>query len=143
MMMAKSDIVRLPSDLVAACEAWAAETVAHYMSGDPKQAMPWTQDQFTQEEIQRWLASRKEAGRSIDIETCEIGCWGHPYDDPYWLGVVGDDGSDKSNFVRSPESNGWVFKCDLPMAKARALYDRIKREDEWSEWSASLTEQNA
>jgi hypothetical protein len=33
--------VRLPNDLIAKCDAFAAEIVAHYSSGDPMQALPW------------------------------------------------------------------------------------------------------
>ena len=45
--------------------------------------MPWTRDQLTRAQFDAWLASRKEAGRIIDIETCELGRW-HAYDcDPY------------------------------------------------------------
>jgi site-specific recombinase XerD len=37
--------------------------------------MPWTLDQFTEDELRQWLASRKEVGKQIDVETCEIGWW--------------------------------------------------------------------
>jgi hypothetical protein len=36
--------------------------------------------------------------------------------------------TDKFNWVRSPESRGWVNEGDLPPAKAKAMYDRIHRE---------------
>jgi len=35
---------------------------------------------------------------------------------------------DKCNWVRSPESNGWICESDLPTEKGNALYDRINRE---------------
>ena len=45
--------------------------------------MPWTRDQLTRAQLDAWLASRKEAGRVIDIQTCELGRW-KAYDcDPY------------------------------------------------------------
>ena len=34
--------------------------------------MPFTSAQVTREQFEAWLASRKEAGRVIDIDTCEI-----------------------------------------------------------------------
>ena len=46
--------------------------------------MPQTQDHLTREQFEARLAGRKEAGRVIDIETCELGRWyvwmGDPYD---------------------------------------------------------------
>jgi hypothetical protein len=111
---------------------WAAEMVAHYRSGDPLQAMPWTSDQMTKEEFKQWVASRKEAGSAIDIATCEIGWW-FAYDvDPYgfhdnlpeeWQ-TIG-----RNRFVRSPESRGWVHSSDLPEDKYKALELRIARQN--------------
>ena len=101
--------VRLPSDLIAKCDAFAAEIVAHYSSGDPMQALPWGAGHLmTLEEFQQWVASREEAGLKIDIETCELGWW-YGYDcDPYGarpdlpeeMQQVG-----RNRFVRSPESH--------------------------------------
>jgi hypothetical protein len=77
-------------------------------------AMPWSRTQFTHDQLREWLASRKEAGKSINIETCEIGCWyANPNGDVYGIrgDILGEEDhlekgySDKFNFVRSPESN--------------------------------------
>ena len=46
-----------------------------WWAGDAMQQMPWTRDQLTRAQFDAWLASRKEAGRVIDIETCELGRW--------------------------------------------------------------------
>jgi hypothetical protein len=85
-------------------------------------------DQMT---VEQWLAARKEAGREIDIETCELGCW-HTRDfDPY---LADPDLPEEWNqisrnwFVRSPSSRGWVHYGDLPEAALRAMWDRIERE---------------
>lgn len=53
------------------------------ITDDVLSQMPWTSDQLTREQFDAWLASRKEAGRGIDIETCELGCWGCYLNDPY------------------------------------------------------------
>ena len=99
------------------------------------QLMPWKRDLMTDDELRQWLASREEAGSKIDVETCEIGCWYAGSFDPYGIREgLGDlspelDGYiDKFNFVRSPESSGWVCEGDLPPDKGHALYDRIHRE---------------
>ena len=93
--------------------------------------MPWTRDQLTRAQLDAWLASRKEAGRVIDIQTCELGRW-KAYDcDPYGarpdlpeeMQQVGTN-----RFVRSPTSNGWINEGDLPVEKGRAMYGRIERE---------------
>jgi len=106
----------------------AALTVAH---ADQMSRMPWTRDAFTPEEQQAWLATRQAAGAAIDIQTCELGCWYASDDgDPY--GLTDDDACQvgKHRFVRSPVSNGWVHEGDLPLEKARAMYDRIETEAE-------------
>jgi hypothetical protein len=131
----KPVVVRLPDDVVEKVSAWATDLVARYKNdGDRITAMPWTRRQLTDNELRQWRASRKEAGRRIDPETCEIGCWyadgGEPYD---IRDILGEDLHleryyDKFNFVRSPDSNGWVCECDLPMEKWKALDDRISRE---------------
>ena len=52
-------------------------------NGDRTTALPWTRDQLTPEEFRLWVASREEAGREIDIETCELGSWYTLDFDPY------------------------------------------------------------
>jgi hypothetical protein len=128
----KSRLVQLPDDLIAKCKDWAAKVAAHYGSGDVLQAMPWTRHLMTPEERQEWLASRKEAGLKIAIETCELGRWPANDCDPYEIKIDLDPDIyvqvGTNRFVRSPESNGWVHEGDLPSAKAKAMYDRIYRE---------------
>jgi hypothetical protein len=93
--------------------------------------MPWTRDQLTHAQFEAWLANRKEAGRVIDIETCELGRW-HAYDcDPYGARpVLADEMKQMGTncYVRSPISNGWISEGDLPIEKVRAINDRIRRE---------------
>ena len=89
---------------------------------------------MTLEEFEQWVASRPEAGRAIDIETCELGRWAALDVDPY--GIKEARGEEPytqvgtNRFVRSPESRGWVWECDLPTEKAKAMYDRIYRDYE-------------
>ena len=101
-------------------------------NGDRTTALPWTRDQLTPEEFRLWVASREEAGREIDIETCELGSWYTLDFDPYgadpdlpeeWQQIG------KNCFVRSPWSRGWVRGRDLPDATRRALYERLDREE--------------
>src|SRR6516162_2349942 len=95
--------------------------------------LPWGGGEMTLADYQQWVAGRKEAGRKIDIETCELGCWAAYDADPYnarpdlpeQMRQIGTN-----RFVRSPESNGWVHEGDLPEAAIKALYDRIEREFE-------------
>ena len=37
--------------------------------------LPWTREQMPKQEYLVWVASRKQAGEGINVETCEIGCW--------------------------------------------------------------------
>ena len=99
------------------------------ITNDILSRMPWTRDQLTREQFDAWLASRKEAGRVIDIETCELGRW-YAYDCdvhgardlPPEMQQVGIN-----RYVRSPTSNGWINEEDLPLEKLCAMYDRITR----------------
>jgi hypothetical protein len=133
-------VVQLPPDLVKKCEDWAANMTAYYRSnGNAREAMPWTSDQFSDEECRQWMASRKEAGRKIDPETCELAWWYVNEYDPYGLRrVVQPDLSDewyeansqygRSRWVRSPESGGWVNEEDLSVEQYVAIQNRIDRE---------------
>ena len=65
----------------------------------------------TREAHDAYLANREEAGRVIDIETCEIRCFWVDYFDPYGTAPFDEDmPTDGSNcwFVRSAESGGWI-----------------------------------
>src|SRR5262249_48793228 len=112
--MTKRHLVRLSPDLVAKCKAWPAEMVAHHRSGNPLQAMPWTHNKITLVEFEQWVARRAEAGRAIDIETCELGRWPAYDADPYGLQDRRGDLPEEmkqvgtNRFVRSPDSGGWV-----------------------------------
>ena len=106
----------------------ARKVTAHYSEGDLPHTLPWNRELLTHDEFKAWVASRQDAGAKIDIETCEIGCWYHTMDDPYFLGLGQEGYGDKSSFVRSPESRGWVCEFDLPIDKIHALLDRVKRE---------------
>jgi hypothetical protein len=84
------------------------------------------------EQFEQWIASRKEAGRAIDIETCEVDRWAILDVDPY--GILEARGEDpytqvgKGLWVRSPESHGWIFVDDLPPEKWKALSRRLNRD---------------
>jgi hypothetical protein len=97
--------------------------------------MPWRGVEYmrSKEELETWLASRKVAGRAIDIETCELGYWKADDCDPYHVRALIEPDYEwqqigTNRFVRSPESRGWVWEGDLPTEKARAMYARIQRE---------------
>ena len=104
------------------------------VTDDEMHVMPWTHDLMTLEEFEQWVASRPEAGRAIDIETCELGRWAALELDPYGIREArGEEPYPQvgtNRFVRSPESRGWVWEGDLPTEKAKAMYDRIYRDYE-------------
>ena len=124
--------VTLTPEEMERAAAFARDIAARYRSdGDRITAMPWTTDQLSDDELRAWLASRKEAGRNIDIETCEWGWWYAQIMDPYGIRqALGEFPEDldqigRSRFVRSPTSRGWVSVYDLPAEKAHALHARI------------------
>jgi hypothetical protein len=80
----KPVLVQLPPDLIERCHTYGASVATHYGSGEKIHAMPWTRDQMTKDEL-RQLASREEAGRLIDVETCELGRWAAYDADPYGI----------------------------------------------------------
>jgi hypothetical protein len=92
--------------------------------------MPFTRDRLTPGELQAWLATRKDAGCVIDIETCEVAwcyaCDFDPYDVipdlPKELQMVG-----RNHYVRSGDSCGWISARDLPEEKRKALDARFRR----------------
>lgn len=123
--------ITLSPDEIAECKAFADKIAAHY-GGDDLHAMPWSALMMTSDELRQWLASREEAGRLIDIETCEFGWWYADVCDPYGVReLLGEETCDtigRNRFVRSPDSGGWVDVGDLPPEKAKAMDDRIYRE---------------
>ena len=129
----KGVIVTLTDDEIERCDNFAHELVAHYSNGETMAIMPWSRDKLSDDELRQWLASRKEAGQVIDIESCELGWWYAETLDPYGiykaLGEFPEEYScvGRERFVRSPESNGWISEGDLPKEKLKALRERIKR----------------
>ena len=79
--------------------------------------------------IQRWLASRKEAGLKINPETAEV-TWVFALTlDPY--GVYSDLPEEcqqigREYFARSPQSDIWVCFKDLPEQTRSAIWERHK-----------------
>jgi hypothetical protein len=63
--------VVLSRDDIERCREYAISLAEHYGRGDKVEAMPWTRDQMTRDELRGWLASRRAAGAAIDIESCE------------------------------------------------------------------------
>jgi hypothetical protein len=82
------------------------------------------------DELKQWLAERKEAGKAIDVATCEITWTYGQILDPYGVREVAPEEYQVGRlvFVRSPESGGWVSSYDLPEESAIALHQRIDRE---------------
>jgi hypothetical protein len=130
----KNVAVRLSDHEMERALAFVEEMRAHYTKGEDREAcLPWSRDEFTPEQLQEWLASRKQVADAIDIETCEIGWWYANVLDPYGiheaLGELRDDEMcvGRNRFVRSPASRGWVSTHDLPPDKFEALDARIER----------------
>jgi hypothetical protein len=85
---------------------------------------------ITAEEVQKWRATRKEAGLNIDPETAEVVRITTQTLDPY--GVYRDLPEEfqqigKEDFARSPESDVWVWFGDLPEATRDALWKRYSK----------------
>jgi hypothetical protein len=84
---------------------------------------------FEEIDIQRWLASRKEAGLKINPKTDEVR-WQYALTlDPY--GVYPDLPEEyqqvgRAYFARSPGSDIWVEFGDLPEETRDALWERHK-----------------
>jgi hypothetical protein len=87
-----------------------------------------TELSITKEDVEQWLAIRKEAATKIDPETAEVDCrYGYPAD-PY--GVHHDLHPDEQvvgpvYFARSAGSEIWVSFYDLPEGTVKALWHRI------------------
>jgi hypothetical protein len=81
------------------------------------------------ENVKKWLAIRKKAGRQIDPETAEVDWWYAQVVDPY--GVRADIPEElqqvgRDYFARSPGSDVWVWFGDLPIATRDALWEKHK-----------------
>ena len=85
---------------------------------------------MTEEEVEKWLAIRKEAGLHIEPETAEIE-WIYALTiDPYGVnpGVPEEyQQVGREYFARSPGSDIWVDFGDLPEATRDALWEKHKR----------------
>src|SRR6266566_10169359 len=90
-----------------------------------------TDTEMTMDEFRDWVASRKVAAATIDIETCELGWWHGEVLDPYGLPsaqgelLEEDRMVGRNHFVRSPDSGGWVHEWDLSPAQREAMYARL------------------
>jgi hypothetical protein len=99
-----------------------------------------TNNTKTREAHDAYVANRREAGRVIDIETCEIACLRANYFDPYGTDPWDNDRPDdplyeqaktywgKCLFVRSEVSDGWIIAEDLPEEKWQVLERRMEGE---------------
>jgi hypothetical protein len=76
---------------------------------------------------EQFLAARKEAGLKIDPETATV-MWTYALTrDPYGIFEVPDDYSvGRECFVRSPNSDIWVWFDDLPEATRETLWQMHK-----------------
>ena len=97
------------------------------------------------DELKQWLAERKEAGKAIDVATCEITwTYGQILDPDGVREVVPEEYQvGRLVFVRSPESGGWVSSYDLPEESAIALHQRIDREGIPETWPFGEEEEAA
>jgi hypothetical protein len=90
-----------------------------------------TNNTKTREAHEAYVANRKEAGRVIDIDTCEIAWCPTFYFDPYGTYPFDDDPTPELEqcrthledcyWVRSEESDGWIEEGDLPPEKQQAM----------------------
>src|SRR5262245_16767602 len=124
---------KLPDDdLIAKVTSWAKDMIAE---------MPRSRDLFPPDVLRQWLASRKEIAKTIDLVACEIGWWGVNEADPYGIRALlldADPDPDELErlensssgsidvFVRSPDSNGWVYAFDLSNDKHEIVYARAR-----------------
>jgi hypothetical protein len=125
-------IVTLSDDEIAECDEFARRIRARYMTGDKISALPRTSHLLTLDEFKAWVATREDAGRNIDIDTCELDWWYAEEQDPYGLlralGQELNSCINRVRFVRDPQSRGWVCLFDLPEDKVKAMHDRADRE---------------
>jgi hypothetical protein len=104
------------------------------MTDDEIQNMPMARTLPTQEEFAAWIASRKEAGAKIDVNTAELKGWwgseGDPYEACRWAPEHAHQSGHEVRphfFVRNPQSRGWVWQGDLPDDKRAAMQARIDK----------------
>jgi hypothetical protein len=100
----------------------------NFQQGDT--TMAHENDKMNKDEVEEWLAIRKEAGLHINPETAEVDWTYAQTFDPY--GVDPDIPEEyqqvgREFFARSPESDVWVWFGDLPTATREALWSRHSR----------------
>ncbi len=104
------------------------------MTEDEIQNMPMVRSLPTQEEFAAWIASRKEAGAKIDVNTAELKGWWTPEGAPYEVCRWAPEGAHQNGhkpevrphfFVRDPQSRGWIWQGDLPDDKRSKMQVRI------------------
>jgi hypothetical protein len=79
------------------------------------------------EETKAFLAERKEAGKLIDPENCEISWWYTEVGDPYDVWPKEEvDCVGRATFVRSLPDGDWVWEGDLQKETWEALEERMK-----------------
>ena len=90
------------------------------------QKMPFTAKLLTMDELKEWVASRRAAGRAINVETCEVKFWPSNFTDPYDINAYkAQDVRQIHYFVRDGESCGWIHLDELPHEKIKALKARL------------------
>jgi hypothetical protein len=85
---------------------------------------------MTEEELESFYLIRREAGLKIDPATAEVEWWYIQMADPY--GVEPELPEEyqqigRGYFARSPETDVWIWFCDLPEATRDALWQEHKR----------------
>jgi hypothetical protein len=75
---------------------------------------------------EKWLAGRKEAGKAIDVATCEIGIWGVQMLDPY--GVHERFPFDGFEHLRPLPRKRRLDHAGRLAGRKRALHQRMDRE---------------
>ena len=93
-----------------------------------------TNNTRTREAHDAYRANRKEAGRVIDIETCEYMWFTPTFSTPTAPSLMMRRVSTMGGcfgrcwFVWSDESDGWIYEDDLPEEKWQALKRRMEHE---------------
>jgi hypothetical protein len=96
------------------------------MTTDELNDLPNRSELMNKDDLLAWIATRKGAGASVNVETAELKGWwcaeGDPYDlvssaEPQELGL--------QFFVRDAESRGWVWQYDLGEDKCAIVQARI------------------
>jgi hypothetical protein len=106
----KSVLVNLSEEDLALADDIAEARVAPYLRGEKWEVKPWRLHELTEDECREWLPSRKEAGREIDVGTCEIGRWYVNWIDAYGIvrrprasAVAGTLAAALASALRAPE----------------------------------------